>query len=164
MAVSQPKMVRFSFSKKDFKARNALYHMQSQGRVEMDDPWQLCRTIGPLTFHSQEIKVVKKNSDIGIFKPLADRNLQNFTFWFWCFGCLTFQKRPGFWGDLKLTLDTACWYLGKLINPKINITSYLTLTLIHGRIAIKFSTLLKEWLTIVELITIGNLSYKIWAS
>ena len=21
----------------------------------MDDPWQLCLTIGPLTFHSQEI-------------------------------------------------------------------------------------------------------------
>ncbi len=27
----------------------------SEGCVEMDIPWQLCRTIGPLTFHSQEI-------------------------------------------------------------------------------------------------------------
>ncbi len=27
----------------------------SEGRVEIVIPWQLCRTIGPLTFHSQEI-------------------------------------------------------------------------------------------------------------
>ncbi len=26
-----------------------------EGCVEMDIPWQLCRTIGPLTLHSQEI-------------------------------------------------------------------------------------------------------------
>ncbi len=26
-----------------------------EGYVEMDIPWQLCRTIGPLTLHSQEI-------------------------------------------------------------------------------------------------------------
>ncbi len=26
-----------------------------KGCVEMDVPWQLCRTIGPLTLHSQEI-------------------------------------------------------------------------------------------------------------
>ena len=27
----------------------------SEGCVEMDSPWQLCRTIGPLSLHSQEI-------------------------------------------------------------------------------------------------------------
>ena len=27
-----------------------------EGCVEMDIPWQLCRTIGPLTLHSQEIE------------------------------------------------------------------------------------------------------------
>ena len=26
-----------------------------EGCVEMDIPWQLCQTIGPLTLHSQEI-------------------------------------------------------------------------------------------------------------
>ncbi len=27
-----------------------------EGCVEMDSPWQSCRTIGPLTLHSQEIR------------------------------------------------------------------------------------------------------------
>ncbi len=26
-----------------------------EGCVEMDNPWQLCRTIGPLTLHRQEM-------------------------------------------------------------------------------------------------------------
>ncbi len=30
--------------------------LTGEGCVEMDVPWQLCRTIGPLTLHSQEIK------------------------------------------------------------------------------------------------------------
>ncbi len=29
--------------------------LTGEGCVEMDIPWQLCRTIGPLTLHSQEI-------------------------------------------------------------------------------------------------------------
>ncbi len=29
-----------------------------EGYVEMDIPWQLCRTIGLLTLHSQEIIVI----------------------------------------------------------------------------------------------------------
>ncbi len=35
--------------------KNELY--TGEGCVEMDIPWQLCRTIGPLTLHSQEIIV-----------------------------------------------------------------------------------------------------------
>ena len=30
----------------------------SEGCVEMDDPWQLCRSIDPLTFHSQETVII----------------------------------------------------------------------------------------------------------
>ncbi len=30
-----------------------------EGCVEMDIPWKLCRTIGPLTLHSQEIAFSK---------------------------------------------------------------------------------------------------------
>ncbi len=32
-----------------------------EGRVEMDDPWQLCRTIGPLLKHSQGGISVNRN-------------------------------------------------------------------------------------------------------
>ena len=35
-----------------------------EGYAEMDIPWQLCRTVGPLTLHSQEIRQLYLNSVI----------------------------------------------------------------------------------------------------
>ena len=35
----------------------------------MDNPWQLCRTIGPLTLHSQETGQAKSIQDL--FKSVA---------------------------------------------------------------------------------------------
>ena len=47
-------MVRHNEEKEKKRKEKELY--TGEGCVEMDIPWPLCRTIGPLTLHSQEME------------------------------------------------------------------------------------------------------------